>query len=134
MVRADELPHLEQMVDRVRDRDEPSARPQHPRDLGEPAVEVRDVVEHPGGHGAVEALGGQVERLHVAETGVDSAAPRSSTMRSELSTATTVTPSSFLQPLRELAGPGPTSSTRRGVTSATAANATSRASGPTAFL
>src|SRR5439155_26359586 len=66
-------PELGEVVLTVRGRNEPPACPKHAGELAEATVEIREVVEHPGGHGAVEPPVFKLEFLYVAEASVDSA-------------------------------------------------------------
>src|SRR6266511_5699264 len=59
------------MVDRVGRCDEPAARPQDARELGECPIEVGDVIEHPRRDGDVELLVLERQVLDVAEPRVD---------------------------------------------------------------
>ena len=72
----DEPPQLTQVIEAVRRRDEPAAGTKDARQLGEPSLEIGDVVEHPVGNDNVErcVLEGQV--LHVPLAGVDTALAR----------------------------------------------------------
>ena len=51
---ADERPELAQVVEAVRRRHEPAAGPRDAGELGERLLEIRNVIQHPVGHGHVE--------------------------------------------------------------------------------
>src|SRR5919197_4189309 len=72
---ASQLEQLSEVVDGIRDRDENAARPQHARELPQTAVELRDVVEHPGREGGVELAVLEWERLHITDARVDALRP-----------------------------------------------------------
>jgi len=64
------------VVSAVRDRDKSSPRSQHARQLGDSTLDVWDVVQHPGGDGAVERRIVERQLLHVAEHCIDAADAR----------------------------------------------------------
>src|SRR5512133_978925 len=66
-----EVPQLLQVVDAVRHGDQQAAGLQDARELGEPAVEVGNVVEHPRCQGDVELAVRERELLDVAHSRVD---------------------------------------------------------------
>src|SRR5690348_17334806 len=70
-----EVPELLQVVEAVRHRDEHAARAQDPRELGEPAIQISDVVQHPRRERDVELPVRKRQRLHVADARVDPLRP-----------------------------------------------------------
>ena len=118
--RAEPAPQLAEVPTAVRDGDEATTRHEHAAELGEAAIEIGDVVEHPGRDRAVERLGLKRERLHVSDERVDAAGPR------ELDHPLGLVDGGDLGLARRFARrarpPRPTSSTRRGAI-ATASNA-----------
>jgi len=73
---AHELPELEQMGPGVGRDDEAAARPQNARKLRERLIEVRHVVEHPGGDRDVELAVAKRKRLNVGDARRDTAFAR----------------------------------------------------------
>ena len=74
--RSERRPQLTQVVAGVGDGHEASTGPQHAGELPQPAIQVGNVVKHPGGHRAVEGSVGEGKRLDVADARIDAARPR----------------------------------------------------------
>src|SRR6266536_2471088 len=129
---AGEIGQLAEVLRRIGDGDEPAAGRQHSRKLAQRAVDVGHVVEHPCGDRHVELALRERKLLHVADSRVQTLAALVLDHPLRLVDPHELGAELVHDPLGELASPPPTSSTRLGFASATAANSTSRASGPSA--
>lgn len=64
---ADEIPELREVLEAIGDRGEVPARPEHPDDFAQSAVDVLKVVEHPQRDDTIEGAVGERKGLRICD-------------------------------------------------------------------